>query len=141
MTALAAERGKNFWKATRFTFKGGLAASAPKVWKGTLACGTTATGTVVNPSTATTLVPLGLFNQTVDNSAGGSAVDIEIDFVKERTFIWMVNDGAIGAGDIFSAAYTKDNQTVTKTSTGASKIGTIVAVDSIKGVLITLVEF
>lgn len=132
MTALAAELGPSYYKIKRFTFT--LPANAAKVWKGATVMGVPATGLVQKGTTAASLLFLGVANQTVDNSANGSQVPLEVDLLTEKTVLYRANDGTITAADLFNPCYVLDDQTVTGTSTGATEAGIIIIVDPVAGV-------
>jgi len=77
--------------------------------------------------TATGLLCAGLALQTVDNTSGSDG-----DLTVEQAFVVakFANGDSIAQADVGAAAYATDDQTVAKTSTGKSKIGTIYGVDS-----------
>lgn len=111
-----------------------LLAAGQKVFKNTSAVGDTSTGTVKKAAPSTTLVGLGVFNQDLDNSAGGSSVPVDVNFLKEKTILYRVNDGTITAANLFSNCYYLDDQTVSATSAAHSVAGMILVVDAVKGV-------
>jgi hypothetical protein len=133
MTALAAARARSqeIWKYKRFTLLSGSIA-----YQGGIACIDTTTGKVVPGSTATTLLVIGMFAETIDASAGDKLVNVDLG--REVAIEWLVNSGsgAVASTDVGSVCYVKDDQTVTITPTGASIAGRVWAVDSTRGVAV-----
>lgn len=84
------------------------------------------------------LNPIGIFPQTVDNSAGTGTLLCQVDLDKEILIQWL--DNATGsnavtlASNLFQDVYCLDDHTVTTSSSGNSKAGRVWAVDSVKGV-------
>jgi hypothetical protein len=116
-----------------------LLAASQHVYQGGIACGDTSTGTVKKGATSTTLVFLGEFQDTIDNSAGSSSVGCVVSLPKIVIARWYDNDLAgtpAVAANVFSDCYVLDDHTVTMVSTGASKAGRIWKVDSNLGVLV-----
>lgn len=109
-------------------------AAGQKVFKNTIACIDTSTGTVKQGTASTTLKPIGVFNEDLDNSAGGSSVEVDVNFIDEIVIVWWANGSSITAANIGSTAYILDNVTVTTVATGHSALGTILAIDPVKGV-------
>jgi hypothetical protein len=104
--------------------------------KGKLACiDLSANGIIVKGRTATTLIPLGVFHETL---TGDGVKKVHIKLFREIQAIWWNNDtgSPIGPEDVGTIAYIKDDQTVTATATGASPLGLILATDTAKGVLV-----
>lgn len=137
MTAAAAERV--FPDLTIKRFKLPLGA-AVKAWKGAKACGDTSVANVVPAKASTTLISIGNFAETVDNTAGGAgALLVNVDFDKEivcRWFASVTGGGAVTSANLFADVYWADSQTVTTVSTGASKAGRVWAVDPVMGVAV-----
>lgn len=128
--------GLSTFVATRMSL---LLAAGQKVLKNTTVAGDTTTGTVKKgASGSATLIFLGVANEAIDNTAGGSSVELDVNFIRERKLLWRVNDGTISAANVFSNCYLKDNQSVTLTATSNSLCGMILKVDSIKGVLVAV---
>lgn len=115
-------------------------AAGEKAFKGGRACINTATGTVVAGQASTTLVPIGIFAQDVDNSAGGSSVNVNVDFDREQVVRYFDNDtgSAVVAADVGSLCYILDDHTVTMASSGNSVAGWVFNVDSLLGVGVVL---
>ena len=136
MTALAAELMVTFDRWTRKQLPLG---GSFKAYKGGAAVGDP-TNHVVRPATSGTnnFVPLGIFAETIDNSAattGGATMLCDVDFLKEKTVLWRANAGNItAAGNLFGPCYYLDDQTVTATAGSNTKAGTVLAVDSVLGV-------
>ena len=82
---------------------------------------------------AADLIYLGRAEESVDNSSGSDG-DKNVMVRRGRAFKWDNSTGGdkIAQADVGKAAYIVDDQTVTDTSTGASKIepGIILAVDN-----------
>lgn len=135
MAALTAAR---MTRETRLKKAAFPLAAGGKVWSGGIACGDTSDGTVKSGQASTTLVKLGEFVDSVDNSAGASAVNVLVDLDREVVARWYDNAGDIVAADLFQDAYIVDDHTVALSSgtNTRSKAGRIWAVDSVKGVLI-----
>ena len=114
-------------------------ATGQTVFQGGMACyDTAATGAVKKGAVSTTLVRIGNFAESADNSAG-NAPSVLVKLEREVFADWYDNAtgaGAVLATDIFGTAYIVDDHTVTRTSTGASAAGRIWDVDSVKGVLV-----
>lgn len=96
-----------------------------KVLKGTLVA---AQAGYARPGvTATGLIALGRATKTSDNTSGADgAAKVEVE---AGIFRWANGDG-IAQADVGKSAWIVDNQTVSKASTGKSKAGLIVGVDS-----------
>ncbi len=137
MTALVNKRQTDFskWRNRVLTLKSG-----EKAYLGGIALGDPSTGKVLNGASATGKLFLGLFAESVDASATGfnADSDVNVDFMQEITAGWFANDGGITIADRFNPAYVADDQTVSKTSTNRSLMGTILDVDSIDGVLVAI---
>lgn len=102
-----------------------------KVYQGGLVCIDTTHGYGVPASATTTLVPIGIATQTVDNTLGASgALSVGV----RSGEIYRLNNGAAGSdftiADCGSLAYTYDDATVVKSSSGASIAGVVEDVDS-----------
>lgn len=139
MTALAKERILRERRVNRLK----LPLAAVKCWQGGMACIDTTAGTyVTNGKASTTLVRIGIFEETVDNS-GGAAGDLSatVKLDRERIGIWFANSAAgdaITAAQRFQDCYIVDDQTVAKTdATGTRSVaGKVLDVDATKGVLV-----
>ncbi len=79
---------------------------------------------------AANLVFAGRAEAAADNSAGADG-DLEVLVRRKRVFRWKnaAGGGKVAQAQVGSAAYIADDETVTKTATGASKAGTVLAVD------------
>jgi predicted secreted protein len=138
MSALTAFKGlkEETWTYRQFTLTSGH-----KAFQGGRACLDTTTGKVVEASTSTTQLPIGIFAENVDASSSGFNADSPVNVYLERelTVVWFANDaggGAVLAANVGSVCYMKDDQTVTITSTGASVAGRVWALDTSKGVAV-----
>lgn len=106
---------------------------------GEMACIDTSSGEVVAGQTSTTLLPIGAFAESVDNTGGSDTLPVNVELDHEIHIRWWANDpgaGAVAATDVGSDCYILDSKSVTMTSTGASKAGRVWAVDSRKGVAV-----
>lgn len=83
-------------------------------------------GYALQASKETGLKIAGCAMRYTENS--GSNGDITVP-VRRGTFVWN-NDGTIKDTDILKDAYVSDENTVTLTATGSSRVGKILAVDS-----------
>jgi hypothetical protein len=137
MTALAAELTVDKQPTRRFPLK----MAAVKAWKGGTACFDTTTGYITKGGVSTTLVPVGVFAQTVDNSGGAAgALSVNVDFITEKQLLWRANDGTVVQATLGSPVYILDDQTVSNTANGGTRsvLGTAVALDTILGVLVAV---
>lgn len=144
MSALTAEFMCTFERITRKEFPLGYGV---KAYKGATAFGRPSTGFVypAKPgagAAGANDIMLGVFHETIDNTAGtATTLPVTVDFIREKTLLWRANDpgaGAIVATDRFNPCYALDDQTASKTTTNAAKLGTIVDVDSVLGVAFEL---
>jgi hypothetical protein len=104
--------------------------------KGKLACLDRATAGIVRKGvTATGLVPVGVFNESL---TGDGVKKISVKLFDEIRAIWWNNDTTtpITANDIGDPCYIKDDVTVSGDNTGRSLGGMVLAVDAAKGVLV-----
>lgn len=76
------------------------------------------------------LVFVGRAAQQADN-AGGADGAAQVLVQRKRVFRWKnsAGGGKVAQADVGGAAYIADDETVTKTAAGASKAGTVLAVD------------
>ncbi len=95
---------------------------------GTMVC-VNADGFAVSGKLATDLVYIGRANERVDNKAGHDG-DVVVLVERGRMFAWD-NDGTVDQGCIGQLVYIVDNQTVSKTSTGASHAGVCLMIDDL----------
>jgi hypothetical protein len=121
------------WKKHLFPLSAGETAE-----RGKMACLDTSTGECVAGQASTTLIHIGSFAEDVDNSAGGSAVPVNVDLDRELVVRYWDNDtgSAVAASDVGSDCYILDDSTVTMTSAGHSKAGRVWAVDTVRGVAV-----
>lgn len=79
---------------------------------------------------AANLVFAGRAEAAADNRAGADG-DLEVMVRRKRVFRWKnaAGGGAVAQAQAGSDAYIADDETVTKTANGASKAGTVLAVD------------
>lgn len=135
MAALSNKRllRKQSVKELSLTLKSGKVA-----YQGGRACLNTADGKCYPAASGVaTLVSIGFFKDNVDATSGDKAVLVELD--TEVDAAWMRNDtlgSPAGSADVGSECYLLDDQTVTMSSSGNSKAGRVLRVDSTKGVLV-----
>lgn len=138
MSALTAERDTRRRDGNLMS----LPLAAVKVFAGSIACISTATGYATKGATATTLVAVGIFTETVDNSAG-NAGDLNATIDRQGWFRFDNSASAdlIARDDIGKVCYLVDDHTVALTDgTGTrSAAGRIRDVDA-DGVWIEFVQ-
>lgn len=119
-----------FWGYQSFVLKSAVVAE-----RGKLACWDTADGALVKGAVAATLVPVGIF---MNSLTGDGVKTVLVQLFKEIRGIWWDNDtvAPVTAAMRGQICFIKDDQTVTSDDTGASALGMVMAVDTIKGVLV-----
>jgi hypothetical protein len=136
MAALTAPRVQGTFRATIKNVVYPLATGA-KAFVGAAACiDTAAAGFVKQGAVSTTLVRIGLFTQTFDNTAGGAAVPIGIDLDEEIVITWFdaAAAGTPTIANLFQVLYLASDHEVTTTTTGASKAGIMWALGGVFGI-------
>lgn len=136
MAALTAARVQGTFRSTIKKIVYPLAAGAT-AWENGMACiDTSAAGAVKPGATSTTLIRIGLFTQSVNNSAGGSSVPIGVDLDEEITITWFdaAGSGTPTIANLFGMLYVASDHEVTTTSTGASKAGIMWALGGVFGI-------
>jgi hypothetical protein len=137
MSALTAARSVGSLRAMlkKVTYPLAIGATA---WSGGIACiDTAAAGALkAGASGSATLIRIGLFINSVNNSAGGAAVPVEVDLDEEITIDWF---DAAGAGtptiaNLFQIMYLASDHEVTTTSTSNSKAGIMWALGGTFGI-------
>lgn len=132
MAALAADSGAAIERDNKeFSFP---AAASTKFYKGGLVA-INASNVLVKMTAATSLKCVGICTDGVDNSAGAAGA---LKVPTRKGCFRFTNGESIVLGDIGATAYANDDQTVYKTATGRSAVGTIVDVDSV-GVWVNIV--
>lgn len=115
-------------------------AGSTAAYQGGIACGDTSVGLVTKGAAgSTTLLRIGLFAETIDNSASTATAKVLVSLDKEIITQWFDNAtgaNAVLATDLFNDVYMLDDHTVTKASSGNSKAGRVWAVDALKGVAV-----
>jgi hypothetical protein len=109
--------------------------SATVAERGKLAVIDTADGSITKGGAAATLLPLGIFMQSL---TGDGVKKVQVQMFHPINARWWENDAAgtpAVAADVGKAAYIKDDQTVTRATTG-SVLGLILEVSTQKGVLV-----
>ncbi|SDO76528.1 hypothetical protein SAMN05216303_102297 [Rhodoferax sp. OV413] len=99
-----------------------LPLSAIKVFAGGLACISTATGFATKGATATTLRGVGVFEETVDNSAGAAGA-VNAPIRRDGCFRFANSSAGdlITLADVGADCYIVDDATVAKTSGSATR--------------------
>lgn len=104
-----------------------------KAFEGGVACyDTGAFGSVKQAAVSTTLVGIGLFRQTFDNSSGSGTVPIGVELFHECDIAWLdsvTGGGAITIANLFQTVYYASDHEVTTTSTGASVAGRVFSIN------------
>lgn len=120
------------WGYKPFVLKSGDVAEKNKLACIDLAA---ANGQVCKGRTATTLFPIGLFNEAM---TGDGVKTISIKMFCEHQLQWYVNDttAPLDIGDLLKHVYIKDDQTMSADDTGRSIGGVLLGVDAAKGVLV-----
>jgi hypothetical protein len=85
-------------------------------------------------SGSTTLVPIGRFENDVDNTAGSAPVNCLVRLDRPVLITYWANDTVNPVTELFSKAYMLDNQTVTESASGNSLAGEVWRIDAIKGI-------
>ena len=134
MTALLSSRGERMekWAHHELTLK-----ATKKAYQNGFAVGEKSSGKVIPAASATGLVMLGLFDESIDASSTGplGAVDqpVTVHFDPEITVYWRPGDGTISASNLFSPCYFSDDQTVSLNSANQPLAGTIVGFNATTG--------
>lgn len=131
MTAQAADRGMSFetWGLHDFTLTSGTIA-----YRGAVAALVLGTGYVRPATGAAVEIAIGRFTKKTDASAAVKSVQVEL--FSELRAHWYVNGASIAATDAGKLAFFDDDQTVVLTSSGSTPAGTILAVETVRGVLV-----
>ena len=133
MTAQAADRGMSFetWGLHDFTLTSGTIA-----YRGAVAALVLGTG-YVRPATGSPVeIAIGRFTKKTDASAAAKSVQVEL-FTELRAH-WYVNGASIAATDAGKIGHFDDDQTVILApGSGTTPAGTILAVDTVRGVLVS----
>lgn len=111
--------------------------SAVVAEQGNIACIDTADGALVGVSTATTLIPIGVFDEGM-NFTGNGTTKARVKLFKEIRAARFLNDTgtAVTAAQRLQLCYLKDGATVSGDSTGRSVAGRVWDVSSTLGVLV-----
>jgi hypothetical protein len=115
-------------------------AASTAVYQGGMACYDTSAHVVTKGAAANAnLVPIGYFNENVDNSASTATTFATVNLFHEITVSYWDNatgGNAVSASNLFTQVYILDDHTVTTSSSGNSKAGRVWGVDSANGVAI-----
>jgi hypothetical protein len=126
MSALTAARIGLALQAKIKTIAYPLAVGA-KAWEGGVACyDTSAYGALKQAAVSTTLVPIGFFRGSVDNTSGSGNVLVGVELFSEKDVFWydsVTGSGAVTIANLFQTLYLASDHEVTTTSTGASVAG------------------
>lgn len=137
MTALAAEKAR---RQERWQYKGFTLASGTKAYKGGRAALNTS-GQVVPATAVAGLIPIGVFEETVD--ATSAALPVQVNLEREIQIEWFQNatsTDAVAATDLLTTCFMADDQTVGILPAARSPAGRVWAVDSVKGVAVEKFE-
>lgn len=125
-------------KSKMFPLKAGV-----KAYQGARAYADTANAWITIGVTGNAnLQPLGIFDFTVDNTAGTGTTLAQVSLDKEILVQWLDNATGTGAvtlaADLFDDCYVLDDHTVSMTNTGSnsSKAGRVWDVDATRGVAV-----
>lgn len=113
-----------------------LAAGAT-AWENGIACiDTSAAGALKQGAASTTLIRVGLFTQSVNNSAGGTIVPVGVDLDEEIWIDWFdpAGSGTPTIANLFQMMYLASDHEVTTTSSGNSKAGIMWALGGTFGI-------
>jgi hypothetical protein len=117
-----------------------LMTNARVAYEGEMACLDTATNKVTDAIVGTpkaTLLPVGRFCQQVTGTGSNT---VEVELFDPAAYYWWKNSAtnAVTASHIGLPAYVEDGQTVGSLVTGRSVAGTVLAIDTTKGVLLAM---
>lgn len=117
--------------------------SGQTAYSGHMACLDTSTGKVTPGQASTTLVPIGTFYGVLGGDSGllgDGTKTVNVKFPNGIECLWFDNDSGspVLAANLGSECYIKDSHTVTMNSTGNSKAGRVIKLDTLKGVCVQL---
>jgi hypothetical protein len=119
-------------------------AATQKVYRNRMACVDTSTNTIkAGAASVSTLVRIGTFLDSVDNSAGTGSLQCQVRLEKEIRAQWWDNatgSAKIALTDFWKNAYVNDDHTVGITSGSNGVAGRIWDVDAVKGVLVQAIH-
>lgn len=108
-------------------------ATGAKAWENGVVCyDTGAYGSVKQGAVSTTLVPIGLFRGSFDNTAGSATVPIGVELFTEKDVTWydsVTGAGAITIANLFQPVYLASDHEVTTVTTGASQAGRVYSIN------------
>lgn len=118
------------WGYQDFVLKSGVQAE-----RGKIACIDSADGSITKGAASATLIPLGIFVNTV---LGDGVKTVTVEMWQEIGLRWWINDtvAAVVAADLGTVVFMKDDQTVSGDGTGRSPLGIVLKLDTVKGVLV-----
>lgn len=110
------------------------------VFQGGMACYDTSTHLVAKGVAGNAnLVPIGYFNENVDNTTSTATTQVLVNLFHEIVVSWWDNatgGNAVSASNLFTQVYILDDHTVTTSSASNSKVGRVWIFDSVNGVAI-----
>jgi hypothetical protein len=113
-------------------------AAAATAWQGGIAClDTSAQDVTPGAAGSTTLIKVGEFAESFDNSAGTATTTVMVSLDRELVLRWydsVTGGNAVTASNLFSVCYIADDHTATMSSASNSKLGRVWAVDAVKGI-------
>lgn len=110
--------------------------TAKVAYRGNLACLDLSTGEVVPGEEQTDLIPIGWFTE---NLTGDGVKKVNVRLFEETVGAWWANDSNpndVQASDVGNVCYIKSATAVSMDATARSSAGRVLAVDSVKGVLV-----
>ena len=124
MAALDRERPQKLWFAKKLLLPMG---ANFKAFQGGIACfDSSAPGYVVQGQASTTLMRIGVFAETIDNTGGAAgALKVNVELDREVCGHFFAQDGTITEASIGTDAYVLDDRTVTATAAGRSVAGRV----------------
>jgi hypothetical protein len=132
MSALTAARQGLAFRQKIKTISYPLAVGA-KAWDNGMACyDTSAFGSVKQGAVSTTLVPIGSFRGSFDNTSGSTTVPIGVELNEEKEIQWwdsVTGGGAVTIANLFQTVYIASDHEVTTTTTGASVAGRVFSIN------------
>jgi hypothetical protein len=134
MTALVRERANSMerWTHHLFPLKSGT-----KAFKNGKAAIEIGSGKIVPVSDDPDQLEIGVFDETIDATAGESVVNVNLGMEIEGR--WWANDGSIAADDVGKLCFGLDDQTVSLTDGGPIS-GRVWLVDATDGVFVQKLE-
>jgi hypothetical protein len=94
----------------------------------------------VQSTVAAGLVNIGVFDNRGGDVVGDGTALVQVDYTRERPGRWYANDGTNPVAFVFTPAYgIAGGDTVSSLATGRTLVGTVLALDSVKGVFVAFI--